>query len=137
MYIDNLWETLEYSVSEIKIINPNDIDAVKIQKGKDMLTLITCHPYWASTYRYAVFCTRTNRDNSENKDNSEFYSRTQDILQSTSQIQDYSFENDSNAKFESSESRIKAEQLSYFLIPLILIIFALILFCNNRRKNNH
>lgn len=136
VYIDNLWETLEYSVSEIKIINPNDIDAVKIQNGKDMLTLITCHPYWASTYRYAVFCTRVNKDKSENKDDTEPHSKTQDTLQSTSQTENHSYANNSNVKFESSESRIKAEQLSYFLIPLILIILALILLCTNHRKNN-
>ena len=32
------------------------IVAVVIQKGKDMLTLITCHPYRHNHKRYVVFC---------------------------------------------------------------------------------
>ena len=43
--IKNLWETLKYRVSNIKIINPSDSQEVLIQPGKDMVTLITCHAY--------------------------------------------------------------------------------------------
>ena len=57
--ITNLWGTLTYVVTEIKIINPNDVNAILIQKGKDMITLLTCHPYASGgKYRYLVFCER-------------------------------------------------------------------------------
>lgn len=60
VYITNPWETLEYEVKDIDIISPNDSDAVKIQDGKDMVTLITCHPYRSrGEYRYVVYCERT------------------------------------------------------------------------------
>ena len=36
------WETLIYRVSELKIIDPSDINAVLIQPGRDLLTLSTC-----------------------------------------------------------------------------------------------
>ncbi len=62
VYLDNLWETLTYKVTEIKIIDPNDISSILIQKGKDMVTLITCHPYPYNYQRYAVFCERTEND---------------------------------------------------------------------------
>ena len=39
------WKTLIYRVSELKIIDPSDINAVLIQPGRDLLTLSTCHPY--------------------------------------------------------------------------------------------
>ena len=58
IFIDNLWETLEYRVSEIKIVNPSEGEAVLIQPGRDMLTLQTCHPYYTSAYRYLVYCDR-------------------------------------------------------------------------------
>ena len=59
IYITNLWETLTYTVSEIKIINPNDIDEILIQPGRELLTLLTCHPYASGgKYRYAVYCER-------------------------------------------------------------------------------
>lgn len=56
--VENLWETLRYQVSEIRIILPDDIEAVKIQEGEDMLTLMTCHPYTDNTHRYVVYCKR-------------------------------------------------------------------------------
>ena len=57
--ITNIWGTLTYVVTEIKIINPNDVNAILIQKGKDMITLLTCHPYASGgKYRYLVFCER-------------------------------------------------------------------------------
>lgn len=59
VYITNLWGTLTYRVTEIQIINPNEIDAILIRPGKDMITLLTCHPYGSGgLYRYLVFCER-------------------------------------------------------------------------------
>ena len=59
--VTNLWETLTYTVTETKIINPNDVDAIHIQPGKELLTLLTCHPPASGgKQRYLVFCERTN-----------------------------------------------------------------------------
>lgn len=57
--ITNLWDTLEYEVVKSIVIYPDDIDAVKIVPGEDMLTLITCHPYTKNYQRYVVYCRRT------------------------------------------------------------------------------
>ena len=48
------WDTLVYRVCELKIIQPDDINAVLIQPGCDLLTLTTCHPYTQNTQRYLV-----------------------------------------------------------------------------------
>lgn len=57
--ITNLWETMDYTVSEIRIIEPNDIDQILIQEGRELLTLMSCHPYaGGGRYRYLVFCER-------------------------------------------------------------------------------
>lgn len=57
--ITNLWETLTYTVSEIKVIEPNEIDEILIQPGRDLVTLLTCHPYGSGgRYRYVVYCER-------------------------------------------------------------------------------
>lgn len=58
IYITNLWETLTYRATEIKIIKPSDIKEVLIQPGRDLLTLITCHPYLHNYQRYVVYCER-------------------------------------------------------------------------------
>lgn len=59
--IKNLWETLEYEVVKCIAIYPDNIDAIKIIPGEDMVTLITCHPYTQNYQRYVVYCQR--RDN--------------------------------------------------------------------------
>ena len=59
VYVTNPWEKLTYQVQEINIIDPYDVDSIKIQEGKDMITLLTCHPYRShGKYRYVVYCTR-------------------------------------------------------------------------------
>ena len=58
--ITNLWETLTYTVADIQIIQPYEVDKIKIQQGRDLLTLITCHPYASGgRQRYVVYCERT------------------------------------------------------------------------------
>lgn len=54
----NLWEELTYRVVKIIVIDPYDTDKVKIIPGRDMLTLLTCHPYWDNSQRYIVYCER-------------------------------------------------------------------------------
>lgn len=55
----NPWEKLVYRVESIRIIDPYDTEAVLIQEGRDMVTLITCHPYLShGKYRYVVYCVR-------------------------------------------------------------------------------
>lgn len=59
VYVTNFQEELKYEVTEIKIIDPDAIEEIRIQSGKDLLTLITCHPYRSGgKYRYMVVCRR-------------------------------------------------------------------------------
>ena len=62
--ITNLWGTLHYRVVETKIIQPNDIDAIRIQPGRDLITLLTCHPYASGgKQRFLVICERMEEEN--------------------------------------------------------------------------
>ena len=57
--ITNLWERLRYRVMGIKIIEPHEIENILIQPGRDMVTLLTCHPYASGgKQRYLVYCSR-------------------------------------------------------------------------------
>lgn len=58
IYIKNFKETLRYAVNQIKIIDPTDVKDLLIQEGKDLITLVTCHPYRVNTQRYVVYCER-------------------------------------------------------------------------------
>ena len=57
--LTNLWEILTYTVTDIEIIQPHEVDKIKIQQGRDLLTLLTCHPYASGgRERYVVYCER-------------------------------------------------------------------------------
>ena len=57
--LTNLWETLTYTVADIRIIQPHEVEKIKIQPNRDLLTLITCHPYASGgRERYVVYCER-------------------------------------------------------------------------------
>ena len=58
--LTNLWESLTYTVADIQIIQPHEVDKIKIQQNRDLLTLITCHPYASGgRQRYVVYCEKT------------------------------------------------------------------------------
>ncbi len=47
-------ETLTYECDQIRIVLPDDLSDLKIEKGKDLCTLITCTPYGVNTHRLLV-----------------------------------------------------------------------------------
>ena len=58
--LTNLWETLTYTVTDIQVIQPHEVEKIKIQPNRDLLTLLTCHPYASGgKQRYVVYCERT------------------------------------------------------------------------------
>ena len=58
IYITNFYETLSYAVVETRIIWPQEVSNIRIQSGRDMITLLTCHPYRRNYQRYLVFAER-------------------------------------------------------------------------------
>lgn len=66
VYVTNPWETLTYQVVGMKIVSPNQTDDVMIRKDRDMVTLVTCHPYQigGGPERYLVFCERVYEEQS-------------------------------------------------------------------------
>ena len=56
--VRNFRETLTYRVVEKRIVSPADGNLLFIQEGRDLVTLVTCHPYGSDKQRYVVFCER-------------------------------------------------------------------------------
>ena len=52
-------QTLTYEVYEILTVLPNEVDALAIEKDKDLCTLVTCTPYGVNTHRLLVKGRRT------------------------------------------------------------------------------
>ena len=49
-----------YKVYDTKIILPDEIENIFIQKDRDIITLVTCHPYRVNTHRLLVYAERVN-----------------------------------------------------------------------------
>lgn len=46
--------TLAYKVARIEVIEPEDMRILKIEEGKDLVSLVTCTPYGLNTHRLVV-----------------------------------------------------------------------------------
>lgn len=69
--ITNLWETLTYEVSQIQIIWPNEVEMIHIQPDRELVTLLSCHPYGSGgRQRYLVICERTENEPVTKENNS-------------------------------------------------------------------
>ena len=62
--IKTLNEVYTYEVDKINIVEPNDLSMLKIEKGKNYCTLVTCTPYGSNTQRLLVRGQLTDTDDS-------------------------------------------------------------------------
>lgn len=116
-------EVLTYKVDQIKVVEPEDREDLKIVSGKDYVTLVTCTPYGINSHRLLVRGERVN-----NTDNN-------------------TYENDKNTFDNINNSTIASVfglQIPfwslYIIIPLILIIAVTVIIIvkakSRKNKNN-
>lgn len=53
-FIKVLEKTLAYKVKDIQTILPDELDALQIEEGEDLVSLVTCTPYGINTHRLVV-----------------------------------------------------------------------------------
>lgn len=53
-YLKVLGKTLAYEVDQLKVVEPEETHHLKVEKGKDLVTLLTCTPYGVNTHRLLV-----------------------------------------------------------------------------------
>lgn len=58
-YIHILQKTLAYKVYNIEVIEPENTEHLVIEKGRDLLTLLTCTPYGINSHRLLIHGERT------------------------------------------------------------------------------
>lgn len=133
VYIHTPWDTLTYEAVSKKIITPDDLDSVSIQPGKDMVTLLSCHPYAAAGgagYRYLVYCERVPGDPYPTADEPEQEPETSE--------EPLPYEEDSIPEVEADPSgtddlvTVLELNLTRYLPPITLLLCALILFLRSR-----
>ncbi|MEE8715842.1 MAG: class C sortase [Coriobacteriales bacterium] len=58
VWLTSVAGSLRYVVHDSRVIDPDDVDALAIEEGSDMLTLLTCYPRSVNTQRLIVNCVR-------------------------------------------------------------------------------
>ncbi len=99
-------ETLTYEVDQILIVEPDEMEALAIEEGKDYCTLVTCTPYGINTHRLLVRGHRV-----ENQEESETVRVTADATQ--------------------IKPVIVAQMVA---IPILLVLLAVLLVKTRRRR---
>lgn len=102
-----LGETLNYKVVDIKVVLPSETQYFEVQKGRDLVTLVTCTPYSVNTHRLLV---TGERDNSPT-----------DMIEAEPEVK----------RFNSTSSLI------WGIVPLVTaIIFVTVILIRKRRKRH-
>lgn len=58
-YVHILNETLEYRITDLSVVEPDETDQLRPEAGEDFLTIVTCTPYGINTHRLLVRGRRT------------------------------------------------------------------------------
>ena len=124
VYLTNLWETLTYQVTGISIIWPDEVEAVTIQPGQDMVTLLTCHPYTANTYRYLVYCQRVEVDTT-----------TQSTATTTPEVQQAQVEGSQPAIY--TEKHLQVFALGLSICTAVVLVVTMVTENWKRRKKTN
>ena len=53
-YVRVAAQTLAYKVTRIRTVDPDDLRSVRVEPGRDLVTLVTCTPIFLNTYRLLV-----------------------------------------------------------------------------------
>lgn len=54
-YIHTFSGTLQYKVYDVGVILPHETESLRIVEGKDLASLITCHPYPYNSHRLVIY----------------------------------------------------------------------------------
>lgn len=59
IYVKTPWDEMVYRVCDLQIVSPDDNRWCQIQTGRNMIALMTCHPYTKNYQRYVIFAELT------------------------------------------------------------------------------
>lgn len=107
-FIHILGDTLAYKVCDIFVVEPQDTNYLTIQKGRDLVSLVTCTPYGVNSHRLIVQGERT---------------------EYTEEVYEKALEEDST---ETESLWMKSYKNAVILGLSVVFIFALIMFITTR-----
>lgn len=132
VYVTNPWETLVYEVTSTKVVNPDEIDVIKLQPGKDMVTLISCHPYviGGGPYRYIAYCERVGTEEKQ-KDVKMENPAIDESVDATEKDDSVHIPQD---ELDASNNLLHWEQYLRIGLPIVTILISILIVFINRKK---
>ena len=127
---------LEYIVDNIRIVEPDDTQSIRIEKDKDLVTLVTCTPPKLNTYRLLVTGKRENYkiiNQKEKNQNKVLEIDENNTLENN--IPEDMLENDE--KIENTNSKNSNIFKNFLYIVLIFAIIILVLLVSHYSKKNN
>lgn len=77
--LHTMGDVLAYKVYASEVVWPDEMDRLKIEDGRDLVTLLTCTPYGVNDHRLLVHCERTDYDPDEAEDARSITNRRFDV----------------------------------------------------------
>lgn len=151
VYLTNPWGTMVYRCVGVKVIEPTDFSSCLIWEGRDMITLLTCHPYMShGRFRYLVYCERDMEVESRLGSDTETEgvlesgyetNKSTEEVDSTTEISKYLKDmgistGDEGKSFDISEFIIVVEDCIRYVIPILCLLFGVLLWKRNRDDKN-
>ena len=132
--VTTFWDTMCYQVIGWQIVPSDSVDQILIQSGKDMITLLTCHPYRIGTQRYLVYCERSERKTTASDEPEAVNSASDEEVYSPSI---YPFEDVLTAPVDdSSQFEIEVEKTIQNTGLVIVLIAGISIFINTRKRKS-
>lgn len=125
------FDTLIYRVSEIQIILPNETNKVLIQEGRDLLTLVTCHPYTKNTHRYVVIAERSMENVQEKEADAKEVEETPTQAEVLEPVADELLE---TAGIRYSETQILLEKYGA-IVGIVILLYIIISIVSDKIKD--
>ena len=120
-----------YRVSEIQIILPNETNKVLIQEGRDLLTLVTCHPYTKNTHRYVVIAERSMENVQEKEADAKEVEETPTQAEVLEPVADELLE---TAGIRYSETQILLEKYGA-IVGIVILLYIIISIVSDKVKD--
>ena len=134
--VTNFWGTINYRVVKSIVVNPDEIEAIKIMEGQDLVTLVSCHPYKENYLRYIVYCVSDDTGEEEAESGDERQASGETAGGGSLTAEDIPFE---GVPYVSSESAIREEQMvnraaRYLFAGLLVLLLAVLIVRGFRKR---
>ena len=127
-YITVLDKKMEYKVDNKIIVEPNDIDAIKINPDKDYVTLVTCTPKFINSHRLLVRGERVEKKEKAEKEETIHDIETENVIP-TAESQNME-EHKENKRFTE-----KLDKKAGIIIGIILILISIFILSHKYIKD--